>query len=200
MHILLLKKMINQVWLFASISKSKAHITHCHKNYIWFSCWIMGWKTRMRYILKQNKSILNLLFLVMISSFRRDIKIVIQEEVWKNKKCCMGLLYTVVCFCDSLRRSEGLHIDRHMLNRYISVGYVQSGTPHHDVSLHIVIIVCDRFKGERGEMCHSLPLAETNNLGFKIWQVVKLLISVQGGTNSPQVPWDFLENKVKIFH
>ena len=55
-----------------------------------------------------------------------------------------------------------------MLNRYISVGYVQSGTPHHDVPLHIVITVCDGFKGERGEICHSLPLAETNNLGFKI--------------------------------
>ena len=60
--------------IIASNWQSKAHITHRHTNSIWFSPWIMGWKTRMRYILKQNKSILNLLFLVMISSFRRDIK------------------------------------------------------------------------------------------------------------------------------
>ena len=31
-----------------------------------------------------------------------------------------------------------------------------------------------------------------NNLGVNIRQNVKLLISVQGGTNSAQFPWDFV--------
>ena len=79
-----------------------------------------------------------------------------------------------------------------MLNRYISVGYVQSGTPHYYVPPHIVIPICGRFKSEHGERFHFLPLAKTNNLGVNIRQNIKLLISVQGGTNSPQVPWDFV--------
>ena len=74
-------------------------------------------------------------------------------------------------------------MDVHMIKIYISEGDLQSGTPHYDVTPHIVIPLCCRFKGERGERCHLLPLSETTDLGVNIEQVVKLLIAMQGDTN-----------------
>ena len=54
----------------------------------------------------------------MISSFTRDIKeSVRQEAIWKTKKCCMGLVYTVVCFCASLRGNKGLNMDLPLIKR-----------------------------------------------------------------------------------
>ena len=105
----------------------------------------------------------------MISSFRRDIKSFVRQEViWQTKEFCVGLVYTVVFFCASLRGSEGLNLDLNMLKRYISGGVVQYRTPHHNVTPNIVIPLHGQFKGERGERCHLLPLFKTFNTGVKI--------------------------------
>ena len=45
-------------------------------------------------------------------------------------------------FCDSLRGSEGLNIDLHLIKRYISEGNFQSITQHTDIPPHIVISLC----------------------------------------------------------
>ena len=77
----------------------KSHIMQCPTYYLWFSRWSMGCETWMGYILKQNKVISNMLFLLMISRFGREIKYFVrQEAIWKTKKFCMGLVYTVVFF------------------------------------------------------------------------------------------------------
>ena len=60
--------------IIASNSQSKAHMIHCFTIYWWFSRCSMGCETHMGFIIKQNRAILNILFLEMISSFRRDIK------------------------------------------------------------------------------------------------------------------------------
>ena len=41
--------------IIAGNSQPKSHIMHCPKNYLWFSYWSMRCKTRMGYILKENK-------------------------------------------------------------------------------------------------------------------------------------------------
>ena len=79
----------------------------------------------------------------------------------------------------------------HLLKRYISEGDLQSRTPHHDAHPNVVIPLCGQFKGERGESCQVIPLAETKKLGVNIRQVINLLIAVQYEKNSPQVPWNF---------
>ena len=59
----------------------------------------------------------------------------------------MGLVYKVVCFCDSLRVIEGLNMYLHLIKIYINEGYVQYGTPPHDVPPHILTPVSVRLKG-----------------------------------------------------
>ena len=93
----------------------------------------------------------------MIASFRLGIQEPArQEEIWKTKTCCIGLVYTVVCFCDSLRGSEGLNMDLNLIKRYISEGGVQYGTPNCDVSPNIVIslVVDQKVKAVKGVTCY----------------------------------------------
>ena len=73
--------------------------------------------------------------------------------------CC---LYFVSCFGGSLRGSEGLMIKRSAL-----IGEIDKGRIDKDI-LHVVVPLLGRFKGETGERCYLLLLANTTDSGIQM--------------------------------
>ena len=55
---------------------------------------------------------------------------------------------------------------------------------------HVVVPLRGRFKGEQGERCHLLPLANVTASGIEIRAVLNLLIKVKSELNI-QSPWGF---------
>ena len=55
-------------------TQTNSFVTTCPTNYIWFTRWSLGCKTRMGFILKQNKAISILVWLALISDFKAEIR------------------------------------------------------------------------------------------------------------------------------
>ena len=87
-------------------------------------------------------------------------RIFITRRDLSNQEVMHGPSIHGCMFLCSLRGSEGLNMDLNMLKRYISEGDVKYVTPHLYAPPHIVIPLGVRFKGERVERCHLLPLSE----------------------------------------
>ncbi len=126
----------------------------------------------MGFIIKQNKAISIEVMLALIAQFKQEILGAVVGS-WERHKLCMALCYSVICFHASLRGSEGLQVDWHTLMDHMEKGRVQEGmTP-----AHIIIPVKGRFKGEKGERCHLLPLADISRSGVNIRKCVELLVA-----------------------
>ena len=162
--------------------------THSPTNSLWFVRWSQGCEGRMGFIIKQNKAISIHVMLAMIKSF---IKTVSESEKFDVGvlPIVMGLTYSVICFCASLRGSEGLKLDFKTLLRYLDKGKVasKSGPPH------IIIPLRGRFKGEQGERCHLLPLANETSSGIEIRKTVELLILIRERLHISS-PWAFVNS------
>jgi hypothetical protein len=161
-------------------------ISACPTNSPWFVKWSTGCEVRMGFILKQNKAISYTVFRALIKEFSQDI---LKEEgpSEQRQRLCMGLVYSVISFCASLRGNETMKLDFETLTKYFDRGLNKIGL----IPGHVIVPLKGRFKGESGERCHLLPLANVSANGINIRGTLKLLIKIRREMNT-QSPWAFV--------
>ena len=71
-------------------------------------------------------------------------------------------LYLTVCYCSSLRGSEGFMMERYDLVSIVSRGAVDEDIPH------MVVPLLGHFKGETGERCHLFMMVNETKSGIQI--------------------------------
>lgn len=178
--------------VISSGTQTTARITACPTNSMWFSRWSTGCETRMGFVLKQNKAISIDVLKAMITSFRADI-VSFDAGSWERQRLCMGLIYSIITFVASLRGSEGLKLDMEGLIGNLEQGRLQQGkATRPDRVGHVIIPLKGRFKGEKGERCHLLPLANVTKTGIEIRSAVELMVAVRREMNQVTCPWAFV--------
>ena len=56
----------------------------------------------------------------------------------------------------------------------------------------MIIPIKGRFKGEKGERCHLLPLANVTTTGIEIRSAVELMVAVRREMKQVTCPWAFV--------
>ena len=106
----------------------------------------------------------------------------------------MGLVYSIIAFGASLRGSEGLKLDLESLIINLEKGRNDgktSGRPARSNG-YVIIPIKGRFKGEKGEQCHLLPLANVMSTGIEIRSAVELMVAVRREMSQVTCPWAFV--------
>jgi hypothetical protein len=179
--------------IIAQGSQTNSFVTSCPTNSLWFTRWSLGCETRMGFILKQNKAISIELFLELVADFKREIQVT-NVSSWERHRLCLGLCYSVIMYCASLRGSEGLKVDLQILVKNFDKGnYREPRKSSRKPIPHVIIPVKGRFKGEKGERCHLLPLASVTASGICVREVIKLLI-VTRREMRVHSPWAFVNS------
>ena len=180
--------------------QTSARITHCPTNSIWFGKWISGCETRMGFVLKQNKAISIDIIVGLVNLFKHDI-ILATEKSWHRQRLCYGLAFSVLSFAASLRGSEGLKVDLQVLMNNIHRGrtikardkQLQGVKSRLKDIPHVILPLRGRFKGEKGELCHLIPLANVSQSGLPIRPALELLIATRKEMNVNDNQWAFVD-------
>jgi hypothetical protein len=181
--------------IIAQGAQSNAFVTNCPTNSMWFARWVSGCETRMGFVLKQNQAISVKVMRAIVESFKEDI-MEAEPKSWERQKLCMGLAYTVICFFASLRGSECMSVDLQTLTRLFEKGNYAVKPKGELKPPHVIIPVKGRFKGEQGERCHLLPLANVSKSGVRIRTCVHLLIKARMEMHMYS-PWAFVNREGK---
>jgi hypothetical protein len=152
-----------------------SQITMCPSSSLWFVRWSSGCEKRMGYILIQNKAISIDVVKAMINQFQVSAASA-PSKSWERHEQVMGLAYTVISFCGAMRGSEGLKLHWDTLLDNIDKGSEKDTTLIGKRTPHIVIPLKGRFKQEKGEKCHLVPLANITKTGIPIRKCVELLV------------------------
>ena len=175
--------------------QSNGQITKCPTHSFWFSRWSKGCQTRMGFILKQNKAISLNVILALIESFKIEIRSALPGS-WTRQKLCMGLSYSVISFCASLRGSEGLILDIDTLKSNIENGnYELKSQRSKNCPPHVIIPLRGRFKGETGERCHLMPLANVTASGIEIRGAINVLLAARQEMKEKKSSWAFVNQE-----
>jgi hypothetical protein len=175
--------------------QSNGQITKCPTHSFWFSRWSKGCQTRMGFILKQNKAISLNVMLALISNFKSGIRNAVPRS-WERQKLCMGLAYSVISFCASLRGSEGLILDMDTLKSNLENGNYDVNSPRAKSCIpHVIIPLRGRFKGETGERCHLMPLANVTASGIEIRAAVNVLLAARTEMKVKRSSWAFVNQE-----
>jgi hypothetical protein len=166
----------------ASGMTPNAHLTDCPSSSLWFVRFSMGCEKRMGYILIQNKAISIDVVQGMIRCFKREA-MTHPHGSWERHKQIMGLVYTIISFCGAMRGSEGLKLHWDTLIQYLKKGSSEDNTNIGRRTPHIVIPLKGRFKQEKGEKCHLVPLVNVTKSGIPIRASVELLIKSRQSLN-----------------
>ena len=181
--------------VLAAGDRSNGQITKCPTHSFWFSRWAKGCQTRMGFILKQNKAISIQVMKSLIQEFKSMI-IETESGSWERQRQCMGLAYSVVAFCGSLRGSEGLIIDLITLESNWSNGnHTSTSKNMSSCPPHIIIPLRGRFKGETGERCHLMPLANITSTGIQIRGAINVMIAARREMKHTSCPWAFVNQR-----
>lgn len=181
-----------------------AQISACPTNSFWFIRWVSGCETRMGYVEKKNKPITIEILMRMMRVFDKFIRNS-PAGSWTRFRWISGLVYTVLTFAGSFRGSETLKMDWLRLIRYLdngrTVGKERIGrgrkmrtaasTPH------IIIGIRGRFKGEKGERCHLIPMANETGTGIKIRKIVELFVAAREQRRNIKCNWAFVNEEGK---
>ena len=99
-------------------------------------------------------------------------------EQWK---AMLGITYSVITFCASLRGNEGLKVNHNILLKYWDKGLaeVNTGPRKGKVPGRVIIPVMGRFKCENGERCHLIALPNETKSGINIRKVVNAFMTVR---------------------
>jgi hypothetical protein len=175
--------------------QSNGQITKCPTHSFWFSRWSRGCQTRMGFILKQNKAISIDVMLALIQSFKKGIRNGTPGS-WNRQKLCMGLAYSVISFCASLRGTEGLILDIDTLKSNLENGnYDSNHQKAKSCPPHVIVPLRGRFKGETGERCHLMPLANVTASGIEVRGAINVLLAARQEMNLRRSIWAFVDNE-----
>ena len=175
-------------------NQGRIHLAQCPSNSVWFSRWSRGCETRMGYIIKQDKALSIHILKALISHWVTEIESS-EKGTWDRLKTCMILCYTTISFAASLRGAEGLKLDFQQLKSHIENNGNSGGSRKAIIPPHVIVPLRGRFKGETGERCHLLPLANKSRSGIQIRGALELLI--QGREELPHLTstWGFVNQE-----
>lgn len=172
--------------MLTSGTAPSTQVTTCPSSSLWFVRWSTGCEKRMGYILVQNKAISIDVVKAMINQFQVSAKLE-KPNSWERHEQVMGLAYTVISFCGAMRGSEGLKLHWDTLLDLLKRGSSEDSTLIGKRTPHIVIPLKGRFKQEKGEKCHLVPLANISKTGIPIRKCIELLVKsrqdLSGGIN-----------------
>lgn len=180
-------------------SEPAAAITACPTSSIWFTRWISGCETRMGYVEKKNKAISIDLFLAMLETFKRNIMASPQRS-WERFRLISGITYSVLTFAGSFRGSETLKLDWSTLLKHLEKGNIKEkektkrgrSVLSADAIPHIVIPLRGRFKGEKGERCHLIPMTNVTTTHIPIRAIVELFVMARKERINVNCNWGFI--------
>ena len=175
-------------------NQGRLHLANCPSNSIWFSRWSRGCETRMGYIIKQDKALSLPILQALIKRWIEDIELA-PPNSWNRLKSCMALTYTTISFVASLRGPEGLKIDLSTLKRHINQGKETKSSTKGSLPSHVILPLRGRFKGESGERCHLLPLANYSKSGIQIRSTLELLINARSEMPHLKSHWAFVTER-----
>ncbi len=181
-----------------------ATISACPTNSLWFRRWISGCELRMGYVEKKNKAISIDLFFEILKVFDGMIRRA-PAGSWKRFRLITGMTYMVLTYAGSFRGLETLKLDWLKLLKYLDKGNVKEkgklkkGRKHlsADQIPHVVIPIRGRFKGEKGERAHLIPMANTTATGIPIRATVELFVKARKGRNNVSCNWGFINEEGK---
>ena len=175
--------------------RSNGQITKCPTHSFWFSRWSKGCQTRMGFILKQNKAISINVMLSLIDEFKEMITSS-EPRSWERQRLCQGLVYSVICFCASLRGSEGLLLDLKTLkSNWENGNYGKEEIRNRTNPPHVIIPLRGRFKGEAGERWYLMPLANATSSGIQIRSMIKILLAAREEMVEVSSFWAFVDKR-----
>ena len=185
-------------------SEPVATISACPTNSLWFRRWISGCELRMGYVEKKNKAISIDLFFEILRMFDKAIRGTLSGS-WERFKLISGLTYMVLTYAGSFRGSETLKLDWQKLVKYLNRGNVKEkgklkrGRKHLSAEQipHIVIPLRGRFKGEKGERAHLIPMANTTATGIPIRGTVEMFIRARNERADISCNWGFIDKEGK---
>ena len=181
--------------VLAAGDRNNGQITKCPTHSFWFNRWAKGCQTRMGFILKQDKAISIEVMLSLITSFKLGI-VESEPDTWYRQRLCMGLAYSVISFCGSLRGNEGMIVDLQTLKNNLKNGdFIDDGSRKTSCPPHIIIPLRGRFKGEAGERCHMMPLANVTSSGINIRGIITVLVAARKEMKSSTSPWAFVDKE-----
>ena len=182
-------------------AESKSKLTECPSNSVWFTRWANGCETRMGYIERKNRAISIDLFMELLRSFKREI-MKTEKQSWERFRLISGLTYSTLTFAGSFRGSETLKLDWTGLLRDIDKGNIGRNVNNlkrgrqtraaADIP-HIVIPLRGRFKGEQGERCYLVPMANETATGIPIRAIVETFIAARQERSGNAGNWGFID-------
>ena len=182
-------------------AESKSKLTECPSNSVWFTKWANGCETRMGFIERKNRAISIDLFMELLRSFKREIKKT-EKQSWERFCLVSGMAYSTLTFVGSFRGSETLKLDWRGLVRDIEKGNIVRNATHlkrgrqtrsvADIP-HIVIPLRGRFKGEQGERCHLVPMANETATGIPIRAIVEAFMAARKERSRNACNWGFID-------
>lgn len=193
---------VNELEVLALKTAPAAQITACPTNSLWYTRWSSGCETRMGYVQKKNKPITIELLFRMLEVFKRNIQASVPKS-WNRFALISGMMYTAVSFGGSFRGSETLMMDWSRLLKYLSKGKIdkKGKRPKGRKMLsaewipHIIIPIRGRFKGEKGERCHLVPMANVTGTGIPIRAIVELFVTAREERENSQCNWAFVNRE-----
>ena len=174
-------------------SQSNGVLSTCPTNSQWFICWSLGCETRMGFILKQNQAISITLLHALLDSFK---SMIIEHEYTtiESWNAAIGYAYSVISFFASLRGSKGLKVHFNTLMKHWKKGNFDKQIKYKGSYLppHVIVPLLGRFKGEQGERCHLLVLANRTKSGIHIRTAIHVLLKMRL-INKISSPWLFTD-------
>lgn len=155
-----------------SFSAGKGHhFASCSAtNGMWYSRFQDGVHCRMGDVLKQDMAISIGVMLKLQELFERDYRETSGEE---RRKIVEAATFALIAYCISLRGFEVPKIDLAALreNRVQLDAHGKGGA-----IAHVGVPLVGRFKAEKGEQCHIIPMAAETRSGLKPLEWVNRLV------------------------
>ena len=174
-------------------AQSNGLISRCLTQSRWFERWSLGCETRMGFLVKQNQAISQGVLQELVKSF---VNTLLDQNLGSNEKwtSAIGLAYTVITFFASLRGSEGLKVNHSFLMKYWEHGLNSKEQPNlgKNIPPHVIVPIMGRFKGENGERCHLLALADKTSSGINIRHSIEVLLRLRTKFNINSI-WLFTD-------
>jgi hypothetical protein len=160
-------------------NKGGLSLTTCPTDSSFFSGFMLGMKKRMGQDCRPQLGISIATMIELVKELEEELSVSSQE---RQTLIIEVLAYIHLLFCGSLRGEEGFMLDLATLSKRIGQG--KDNRDHK----HVVGPLLGRFKGETGERCHLVIMANESRSGLKPRKWLEMLVGLrelQGLSNGP---------------
>ena len=156
-----------------SSDKSKAILSDCVTNGIWFERFARGCLSRMGEVTRQDRAISLKLMHKLMAHF--DAEWTNAPSAEQHHQAASYGAYSIIAFCGSFRGAEVFLTDLHGLRNY----YENAEALDDDEVDHVVIPLLGTLKNEHGLRYHLTPLASKTHSGLEVKKWVGRLLDAR---------------------